>query len=522
MHNRDLEATWAYHDVTKHSPKSVRSGRQELDWGNQPRPFKIYSTLEPIPLPRDALAEHSTIPALQAIAAPEIHAGRAAAPDLKALTRILYYSAGITRRIAYPGGEILFRAAACTGALYHIELYLICGDLPGLPAGVYHFGVHDFALRRLRAGDFRALVVQATGGEPSVAAAPAVIACSSTFWRNAWKYRARTYRHCFWDNGTILANILAVAAAHRIPARVIVGFVDGAINHLLGLDAAQEAALSLVALGHASGAPPRAPQTAEPLSLETVPLSRSAVDYPAIRVMHAASSLADPEEVARWRGQTQPAVPFAPRGRVLPIQPIRDAELPEEPVERAILRRGSARRFLREPITFAQFSTILDRATRGIPVDFPGGVALNDLYLIANAVENLAAGAYVFHRDRRALELLQEGQFRPQAGYLALEQALGADASVDVYLLTDLRRILAASGNRGYRAAQLEAGITGGKFYLATYALRLGATGLTFYDDDVTAFFSPHAAGKSVTFLTALGKPARRIFAREVGGATQV
>src|SRR3989304_2316584 len=135
MDNRDLQATWAYHDVTKHSHKSVRSGRQELDWGNQPRPFKIYSTLEPIPLPRDALAEHSTIPTLQAIAAPELRAGRPAAPDLKALTRILYYSGGITRRIAYPGGEMLFRAAACTGALNHIELYLICGDLPGLPAG---------------------------------------------------------------------------------------------------------------------------------------------------------------------------------------------------------------------------------------------------------------------------------------------------------------------------------------------------------------------------------------------------
>ena len=49
-----------------------------------------------------------------------------------------------------------------------------------------------------------------------------------------------------------------------------------------------------------------------------------------------------------------------------------------------------------------------------------------------------------------------------------------------------------------------------GKAYLAAYALRLGATGLTFFDDDVTAFFSPHAAGKSVMFLNALGPGARR------------
>jgi hypothetical protein len=46
----------------------------------------------------------------------------------------------------------------------------------------------------------------------------------------------------------------------------------------------------------------------------------------------------------------------------------------------------------------------------------------------------------------------------------------------------------------------------GGKLYLAAYAQRLGASGLTFFDDDVIEFFSPHAAGKSVMFLIAIGK----------------
>jgi nitroreductase len=77
---------------------------------------------------------------------------------------------------------------------------------------------------------------------------------------------------------------------------------------------------------------------------------------------------------------------------------------------------------------------------------------------------------------------------------------------VDVFFLTHLPTVLARYGNRGYRAAQLEAGIMGGKLYLAAYAQRLGASGLTFFDDDVTHFFSPHAAGKSVMFLVALGK----------------
>jgi hypothetical protein len=59
------------------------------------------------------------------------------APDLPDLAGILYLPAGITKRRKDPGGEIYFRAAACTGALYEIELYVVTGDLEGLDAGVF-------------------------------------------------------------------------------------------------------------------------------------------------------------------------------------------------------------------------------------------------------------------------------------------------------------------------------------------------------------------------------------------------
>jgi nitroreductase len=63
-----------------------------------------------------------------------------------------------------------------------------------------------------------------------------------------------------------------------------------------------------------------------------------------------------------------------------------------------------------------------------------------------------------------------------------------------------------ALGSRGWRAASLEAGIEGGKAYLAAYAQGLGATGLTFFDDDVTRFFAPLATREGVMFLVALGR----------------
>src|SRR4029453_13230542 len=517
MKNRDLQATWAYHNGTKHSYESIRTNRHYLDWENQPIPFKIYSELEPIPLPQQLSSSGTT--ALEAISSLETPPKDQIVPSIQTLAEILYLSAGITKRRSYPGGELLFRAAACTGALYYIDLYLICGDLPGLKAGVYHFGPQDFALRPLRDGNYRNALAQASGREPAIANAPAIVVCASTYWRNAWKYQSRAYRHCYWDTGTILANLLAAADARHTPARIVLGFVDDAVSRLLSLETTREGALTLVALGNAPSRANKSSPPVDPLTFQTAPLSKTEVDYPAIRAMHEASSLENEVEVIDWRGQTlgNPStltgrpIPIA-KDRLIALQPLGDDEMARDSLEDVIQRRGSTRQFSRESISFRQLSTMLDRATRGVPADFlrPEEAPLNDLYLIVHAVEDLSPGAYEFHRDSRALELLKEGDFRRQAGHLGLGQEIPADCSVDVFFLTDLNRVLQRWGNLGYRAAQLEASLMGGKLYLAAYAQGLGASGLTFFDDDVTEFFSPHAAGKNVMFLLALGKSAKR------------
>jgi SagB-type dehydrogenase family enzyme len=515
MENREIEAAWKYHNGTKHSYESIRANRHYLDWAIQPLPFKIYSKLEPIPLPEHLSS--SETPALTAISAPGRVLEEPASLTRQTLTEILFLSAAITRRRNYSGGEILFRAAACTGALYHIDLYLICGDLEGLDAGVYQFSPQDFSLRRLRAGDHRSVLAAASGAESSIVSASCVIISASTFWRNAWKYQSRAYRHCYWDNGTILANLLAAAAARKIPAKLVLGFVDAVVSELLGLDSRREAPISLVALGHSSAtriglSPPLAPAV-----FETVPLSKSEVDYPEMREMHEASSLESAEAVRAWREAAEKAEGGGMKDegggpRLFPLQPLPDEALPRDTIEEVIVRRGSTREFARESITFAQLSTILDRATRGIEADFlsPPEASLNDVYLIVHAVDSLPAGAYVYRRQQRALEPMKQGDFRRDAGYLGLGQEIPADASVNIYFLADLNRALERFGNRGYRAAQLEAAIMGGKIYLAAYAQRLGASGLTFFDDDVTEFFSPHAGGKSVMFLIAVGKSVKR------------
>src|SRR6201981_2567182 len=108
------------------------------------------------------------------------------------------------------------------------------------------------------------------------------------------------------------------------------------------------------------------------------------------------------------------------------------------------------------------------------------------------------------------MEPLRRGEFRDKAGDLGLEQQIPADAAVDVFFLADLKAILERYGNRGYRATQLEAGIMGGKLYLGAYAQKLGASGLTFYDDAVVNFFPPQEKGKGAIFLVCWGQSGRR------------
>jgi SagB-type dehydrogenase family enzyme len=532
MANRDIAAARAYHEGTKHSPASLRREPQGLDWEIMPLPFKVYTDLEPISLSRDlhgsarpALAAIGGWPASTRLDPATKDAGVSFSPgasiDVDFLAHLLYFSAGIVKRRSSPIGDVYYRAAACTGNLHHIDLYLVCGELSGLAAGVYHFAPHDLALRRLRDGDHRATLRAATADEPSIAAAQAVLLFSSTLWRNAWKYRARAYRHCFWDSGTLLANLLAVTDARGVAAELVLGFVDDALRQLIDSDPEREIPLGLVALGgsHAEPeAPARLPPLA-PLGHATLPLSAREIDYPQIRAMHAASALETDAEVRSWREAAQADAHggstrrSGSAGAVPSTNLVELAEanaIPAEPIEAVILRRGSTRHFARRPIALADLSTILRAVAAPIAADFaPAGELCCEVYAIAHAVDDLEPGSYFFDRARGGLELLRAGSFRREAAYLGLGQEIPGDASVLLFWLVDLEPVLARLGNRGYRAAQLEAAIGGGRAYLAAYALGLGASGLTFFDDDVTAFFAPHAAGKSVMFLIAIGRPRR-------------
>jgi SagB-type dehydrogenase family enzyme len=427
-------------------------------------------------------------------------------PDLQQLAEILFFSAGLTRKMGKGENTYYMRAAPATGALYPIELYVVCVEVPGLGAGVYHFDPLDFALVKLREGDYR--VELGSAGCTDCLGSPVTLVLTSLAWRNAWKYEARSYRHWFWDSGVVAENLLATCSSERLPAKLLLGFVDSELDALLGLEKGREATVALAAVGVGSAVttPRKIREGIPKVAFASEPLSREEVEYPIVWKTNEASAFAKSDDAKAWRAGFKPPSREAPHGR-LALRPAGE-DYQSATLGDVILRRGSTRRFARRSVSFEQVSGIIATSTGTIPLDFlPMNGTLVDFYLVANDVQGLQPGSYFFDRGTSSLEQLKAGQFRSMTSYLCLDQSLFGDASAVFFLMADLERVTGSLGNRGYRAAQFEAGVRAGKIYLSSYSLGMGASGSTFYDDAVTEFLSPHAQGKSAMMALGVGIP---------------
>jgi SagB-type dehydrogenase family enzyme len=503
MAQNDREITRLFHDATRHTVESVRAGGHLLDFANMPIPLKHYPDLEPIPLPVD-LPERDA-PAVEVLSGRE---DVAPAPwGLPELGRVLFFSAGVTRRARLVGGRpIFFRAAASAGALYPIEVYVVCGDLPGVPAGVYHFNPVEFALRRLRGGDHRRFLAWAAA-DGGIGGAPVTLVLSGIPWRTTWKYRERGYRHLFWDAGAVLANVLAVTEAAGITSRVLTGFVDDDVSHLLGVGSPEEYPLVIVPLagGPAEGRPPAGADRPPAIDHRVHRLSASPQHHEGLAAVHRAGVLDEADEVTGWRaaaaqlGAAVTAEGGGPPGGRGP--PGRRGTL-----EDVIVRRGSTRRYARDPVGEELLRWGLAVAARPVPADFAGqGRTLLEHFLAVHAVEGVAPGIYRWVRG--SLEQIERGTFRQQAAHLCLDQPLGGDCAFVAFHCAALGDVIERNGARGYRSALLEAGTAMGRLQLAAYALGHGASGITFYDDEVSAFLRTEA---SPMLVTTVGVPSYR------------
>lgn len=423
--------------------------------------YKRYAEdLPRLPLPRDL--PPTTAPTVGVLAG-TINV-LATEVDLLHLSRVLHLSAGVVRTMVLDRNSQgkgfrerttwLFRASGSAGGRFPLELYVAVPDgSPGLPPGVHWYDPKDHALVRI--------------GPPPGGDAPVIIV-TGVPWRTGWRYRERGFRHVYWDAGTMLAQLLAVADSAGHVARLHTRFPDVAVSAVVGADRRHEWPVAVVGFGEGV---PALEATGDAVTGE---VDAAPVEFPLVGD-------------AQMAGERDVIGQAWDRG-----QPVEVPVDRSDPIETVVLMRGSQK--LMDPnrgLPERTLRTSMLAAMRGVRI--PHFVAVHD-------VDGLEPGVYRWPNLSRPA---RAGILRQELYRVAMEQGLARDAAFVVIGATDV----AALDDRQYREAQLAAGLVEGRLHLLAYALGASACGMTFIDSEVPASIGEPLDG---LLFTCVGVPEYR------------
>lgn len=145
---------------------------------------------------------------------------------LAEVSQLLWAAQGITSQQG-------LRTAPSAGALYPLEVYLVAGNVDGLPAGVYHYRPMKHELVRVIAGDKRTELCTAALGQSSVKNAAAVIVFTAVYERTTVKYGERGMQYVHMETGHAAQNVSLQAVPLDIGTVVIGAFHDSEMRKVL-------------------------------------------------------------------------------------------------------------------------------------------------------------------------------------------------------------------------------------------------------------------------------------------------
>lgn len=477
-----------YHERSKHHLNRYAPGPDGLDWTSQPDPFRRYTGAPELELPLlagelrvcwDELFVCAGVPQLEL--------------NADSVANLLQLSLGLSAWKSFAGNRWALRCNPSSGNLHPTEGYLICPELPGLPAGVYHYRPDRHCLERRAAAPFAW-----PGG--------ILLALTGIHWREAWKYGMRAFRYCQHDCGHALAAASYAAATLGWPVRLLADWGDDEIAALTGVDRVEDFAAAEVEAPEALLwiGPGVAPGSAEVLALlagaewagQANTLSPEHRDWPDIPAVAAATS--------KRAGTLEPVDLPAPLPALAPAS--------REPASQIIRRRRSAQAFDGITAISAQrFFRMLDAL---LPRNGQPPWALLDQtpnvhpVLFVHRVEGMEPGIYCLPRapevldDLRAvmrpdwlwarvldcpahlpLYLLAPLNVRQFTETVSCHQSIAADSAFALAMLARFDDIGTVHPWR-YRQRFWEAGMLGQALYLEAEAAGIQGTGIGCYFDD--------------------------------------
>lgn len=494
-----------YHERTKYDPETIASKNQQLDWSQQPDPFKEYKIGTNFKLK----------PYLKSNPNSEEEPGEG-----RRLSKLLLCSYGLTAKIQTMTGNHYLRSAPSAGGLYPAEVYLISRGTPLLPAGLYNYQAKTHSLVQFWDSRVWPTLQEACFWHPALEASKLAIAVTAVFFRSAWRYQDRAYRRIFLDAGHLLGNLELASAMNNYRAHLIGGFVDEAIDRMLYIDSQQEGAIAIIGLADLLDMEQNLPRwrTALPSATQT--------EYPKIEdgellaYLHNASKInSDTSGTGGWKLVEPEGIiedkynfPFCTKvSTVIPsIMWGKDLDV----LENTILKRRSTRAYTGEALTLRELLALLDFTyqphhyiNQGLD-NYPDyfDLSLIETFIAVSGVDGLEEGCYYYAPLAQELRQVRFKNFRKELHYLCLGQNLGRDAGAVLFHTADLQKAVAKYGDRVYRYLHLDAGHLGQRLNLAAIRLKLGVSGIGgFFDDRVNEVLGI-PADEAVVYITTLGR----------------
>ena len=227
MANSASQTVFDYHERTKHHLNRYARSPGGMDWANQPNPFRFFAGTSRTPLPltaEDPILDH-----------PSLYRRTAQSPRpfcMATVGTMMALSLGLSAWKSSGASRWALRMNPSSGNLHPTEAYLVLPPAADLPPGVHHYTplLHALETRIVPAEDAWALLDTHFSGDGFL------LALTSIFWRESWKYGERALRYCYLDAGHALAAVSTAAGLLGWHASVLegVGAID--IRRLLGLD----------------------------------------------------------------------------------------------------------------------------------------------------------------------------------------------------------------------------------------------------------------------------------------------
>lgn len=149
------------------------------------------------------------------------------------VSQLLWAAQGIT-------GLRGFRTTPSAGALYPLELYVVAGNVDGLPSGVFKYVARSHELVCIVKGDRRSDLCDAALGQPSIRRSAAVIVISGVYGRTTAKYGERGVRYVHMEAGHAAQNVWLQAVSLGLGTVVIGAFHDAEIKRMLRMADGEE------------------------------------------------------------------------------------------------------------------------------------------------------------------------------------------------------------------------------------------------------------------------------------------